>query len=109
MAACFSAAPDSRPTFERLNSGLTPMLMQQIEATATLPTSHLCPISLERMTDPVKCSDGFTYDRVCIDSWLRSSDLSPATNAPLPNRTLTPDLALRAEISRQPPPPSARK
>jgi hypothetical protein len=59
--------------------------------------SHLrCPIPFELFTDPVMCSDGHTYERRAIEDWLRSSDRSPNTNLPLGNRSLTPNLGLRA-------------
>ena len=37
------------------------------------PIEYKCPISCDIMVDPVVASDGWTYDRACIESWLRGS------------------------------------
>jgi len=36
-----------------------------------------CPISLQIMQDPVKCSDGKTYERLKIEIWFRDHGTSP--------------------------------
>ncbi len=54
----------------------------------------ICPITLERFTDPVVASDGWTYDRFAIEQWMAKSKQSPCdsshTLAPVlyPNHTL---------------------
>ena len=49
------------------------------------PKEHLCPISYERMLDPVVAADGFSYERSAFEEWIRKGNLrSPATNADLP-------------------------
>jgi len=68
------------------------------------PHSFICSITGEVMKDPVISMDGHTYERVAIDTWFdsqtnrRSGFTSPKTNAPLPNRTLLPNYALREAI-----------
>ena len=62
------------------------------------PPSFLCPITDEIMVDPVICSDGHSYERSAIEDWLRCHDRSPQTNAPLSNKDLTPNHALRNAI-----------
>jgi hypothetical protein len=41
---------------------------------------------------------GVTYDRSAISTWLRAHDASPVTRQPLPNKMLTPNVALRSAI-----------
>ena len=58
----------------------------------------LCPILQDRMEDPVIAADGHSYEREAIEEWLRQGDAhlkSPLTNAPLSNRILIPNHALR--------------
>ncbi len=31
-----------------------------------IPNEYICPISMDIMSDPVICEDGYTYDRECI-------------------------------------------
>jgi len=62
------------------------------------PPSFLCPISQEIMRDPVNCAAGQSYERANIERWLASHDTAPQTGAQLPNKTLTPNHALRNSI-----------
>lgn len=49
-----------------------------------MPVEFLCPITLERMQDPVAVSDGHSYERKAILEVLRSaSPVSPLTREPL--------------------------
>ena len=64
-----------------------------------VPAQFRCPISQEIMEDPVVTSDGHTYERREIFRWLCSHNTSPLTGAPLPNKALTPAIALRQLIS----------
>ena len=57
-----------------------------------------CPISGEYMTDPVICSDGHSYQRANIRTWLLSSNKSPMTMKELTNRVLIPNISLRNAI-----------
>jgi len=58
-----------------------------------------CPITLERMFDPVKAADGNTYERKSIEDWLLTNDTSPLTNEPLANKFLVPNHALLDAIN----------
>ena len=63
------------------------------------PPQHYCPISHEVMVDPVLAGDGFAYERIFIERWLKESATSPTTNAEMPNLdTLTPAITLRQMI-----------
>ena len=64
-----------------------------------VPEQFRCPISQELMEDPVTTSDGQTYERREIFRWLCKHNTSPLTGAPLPNKTLTPAIALRQLIA----------
>ena len=64
-----------------------------------VPAQFRCPISQEIMEDAVVTSDGHTYERREIFRWLCSHNTSPLTGAPLPNKALTPAIALRQLIS----------
>ena len=79
------------------------------------PTSFLCPIGRDIMVDPVTCTDGHSYDRRNIATWLAENNTSPATGLPLPSRVLIPNIALRNAIDewedaqqQAPPLPPAR-
>lgn len=63
-----------------------------------IPNQFLCPISLEIMSDPVICSDGYTYERVSILA-LKNS-LSPMTRQPIDKTILIPNIALRQLIEQ---------
>ncbi|XP_067023268.1 WD repeat, SAM and U-box domain-containing protein 1-like [Acropora muricata] len=61
-----------------------------------IPDEFLCPITREIMCDPAIAADGYTYERACIEEWLRSGrKTSPMTNAPLKNTALTPNRILK--------------
>jgi len=34
------------------------------------PKEFICPITQEVMSDPVVCSDGFSYERLNFSSWF---------------------------------------
>ena len=67
-------------------------------SSSSIPPDYECPISMELMTDPVICSDGFSYERSAIEIWLKAHDRSPKTNETLPNKTLIPNKTLKAAI-----------
>lgn len=55
-----------------------------------IPTEFLCPITQSIMTDPVMCSDGYTYERVAIMQWLSNHNTSPITRTVInPNAIVT--------------------
>jgi hypothetical protein len=62
------------------------------------PSDMLCPITCEIMKDPVICSDGNTYERKAIETWLRTNNKSPSTNLPLINKTLIPNVFAKRVI-----------
>lgn len=62
------------------------------------PSDMLCPITCAIMKDPVICSDGNTYERKAIETWLRNNNKSPSTNLPLINKTLIPNVFAKRVI-----------
>ncbi|XP_014783061.1 WD repeat, SAM and U-box domain-containing protein 1 [Octopus bimaculoides] len=63
------------------------------------PDEFLCPITREIMRDPVIASDGYTYERTAIESWIKSgSTRSPMTNIILPSQQLIPNLTVKMLI-----------
>lgn len=63
------------------------------------PSSYLCPISMDLMSDPVMVATGHTYDRACIERWLDQGNRTcPATGVKLRHLELTPNFALRSAI-----------
>lgn len=62
--------------------------------------SYTCPITEEYMNDPVSLSDGFNYERRAIIGWLQHNSLSPTTRAPLKNKGVKPNHALKAAIQQ---------
>ncbi|XP_077283056.1 WD repeat, SAM and U-box domain-containing protein 1-like [Arctopsyche grandis] len=67
-----------------------------------IPHQFLCPITHDMMKDPVKCSDGFTYERRAINEWFLSGGkfVSPMTNQALYNSEITPNRELKKEIRK---------
>lgn len=53
-----------------LRKSLTPIAISI--SNDDLPHHFLCPITHDIMKDPVKCSDGFTYERRAINEWFLS-------------------------------------
>jgi len=68
------------------------------EIFADAPSDMLCPITCAIMKDPVICSDGNTYERKAIETWLRNNNKSPSTNLPLTNKTLIPNVFAKRVI-----------
>lgn len=64
------------------------------------PNEHLCPITMEVMTDPVVAADGHSYGRLAIlQHFQRGAHAkSPITGAPLPNQNLLDNHSLKAMI-----------
>ena len=60
--------------------------------------SFQCPITQVRMTDPVTCMDGHTYERAGIEKWLTNHNTSPLTGVELPSKFLIPNHSLRNAI-----------
>ena len=65
------------------------------------PNEYLCPISGEKMRDPVVASDGFTYDRVNIQKWMTECKTkSPMTNTPFSRLILLPNTTLKSILNQ---------
>ena len=65
----------------------------------SVQSEFVCPITQDLMRNPVKCSDGFVYERAAIQEWLVSRrQTSPMTNLPLTNLTLIPQVELQKKI-----------
>ena len=63
-----------------------------------IPNEYICPITLDIMTDPVICADGYTYERNAILQ-LRGS-FSPMTRQPIDKLGLIPNRALKSCIDK---------
>jgi len=69
------------------------------ENTLRVPPEFICPITQEKMLDPVVASDGHSYERDAIAHVLfRSNGLSPLTRERL-RCELFPNIALRKQIA----------
>jgi hypothetical protein len=66
---------------------------------SALPEHFRCPITTDRMLDPVVAADGHTYERAAIEQWLAKSAKSPMTGSVLGSRILTPNFTLRSMIA----------
>ena len=68
-----------------------------VAASPAAPPALLCPITQELMTDPAIATDGHTYERVALESWLLQHDTSPMTGLPLDDKwLLLPNLLVRS-------------
>ncbi|XP_015214207.2 WD repeat, SAM and U-box domain-containing protein 1 isoform X2 [Lepisosteus oculatus] len=73
----------------------------KMESVAGIPDEFLCPITREVMRDPVIASDGYSYEREAIESWISTKKRSsPMTNLPLKSTVMTPNRTLKMAISR---------
>jgi hypothetical protein len=63
------------------------------ELLSTINDSILsCPITRQRMTDPVLCTaDGYRYERAAITEWINSKGTSPMTRTAITLGNLIPD------------------
>eukprot|EP01043_Picozoa_sp_COSAG02_P083301 COSAG02_NODE_21347_length_792_cov_0.878788_1_plen_120_part_10 len=55
---------------------------------ATPPAALLCPITRDLMHDPCIATDGHTYERTAIETWLLQHDTSPMTGLALDDKWL---------------------
>eukprot|EP01043_Picozoa_sp_COSAG02_P012678 COSAG02_NODE_493_length_21166_cov_13.181318_7_plen_400_part_00 len=65
------------------------------------PSVFICPITQEIFRYPVIASDGHSYEREAIETWLVSTNVaptSPVTNLPLPTSALFPNHGLRSQV-----------
>ena len=74
---------------------------QQQDKEEALPEAFLCPITQEKMVDPVIAQDGHSYSRTAIRDWFRQGRLSsPYTNERLASDQLLPNHSLRKAIEQ---------
>jgi hypothetical protein len=64
----------------------------------SFPDHFICPITINLMTDPVCASDGCTYERAAISSWLETHNSSPLTGLELDSHALFPNILIRKMI-----------
>ncbi len=48
----------------------------------------MCPISKQIFKNPVVASDGYIYEKDCIEQWFKTKQTSPMTNKPLTNTNI---------------------
>jgi hypothetical protein len=71
---------------------------ESVGLNVALPADFTCPITYDKMKDPVVASDGHSYERSAIEEILRGPHpLSPLTRATL-GTALVPNLNLRRRI-----------
>jgi hypothetical protein len=63
-----------------------------------IPHHLKCPITLELMKDPVLCQDGYTYERMAIEEYLKKNPISPITRQPIDQTRLIPNRNLKNAI-----------
>ena len=63
-----------------------------------VPGPFMCPITLERMVNPVVALDGHSYSHAAIQHWFTNKLTSPCTNEALESDLLVPNHALRKAI-----------
>ena len=74
-------------------------LQEDEENKPQAPTSFYCPVSMELMADPVMVATGHTYDRICMEKWIKQGNRTcPCTGSRLLHLELTPNYALRTAI-----------
>ena len=70
-----------------------------ISSNDSINCDFICPITQDLMRYPVKCSDGYIYEKAAIQEWLTSRrKTSPMTNLPLEDIKLIPQLDLQKRI-----------
>ncbi len=66
----------------------------------TSDENFYCPITYGIMMDPVIGSDGHTYERNAIETWLYNNSISPLTKQTMFVNSLVPNIALRNTIQQ---------
>ena len=72
--------------------------VEELQCTAHLPRSIVCPITSLPMADPVVTSDGHSYEREAILRWFATRRTSPCTGMVLDTTHVIPNHALRATV-----------
>lgn len=81
-------------------------MMQQIKKMAdfietesdSYPDYFKCPISWEKLENPVVSVEGHSYEKWAIDKWLKNQETSPITGLVLNDHTLISNYALKSAI-----------
>jgi len=104
LAAAVGAADEAvteraRARLDELQTAATRRARREsVGLNVPLPADFTCPITKDRMMDPVVASDGHSYERSAIEEILRGPHpLSPLTRATL-GTALVPNLNLRRRI-----------
>ena len=63
-----------------------------------LPDEMKCPITYQRIRDPVLTETGMRYDRPSIERWLKTSVICPLTGIGMNSPALTPDDTFKRKI-----------
>ena len=75
------------------------MRRDSIQSNDAMNCGFVCPITQDVMRYPVKCSDGYVYEKAAIQEWLTSRrKTSPMTNLPIEDLTLIPQVDLQKKI-----------
>jgi hypothetical protein len=77
---------------------------EEEDAQEWCPDDFICPITLERLVEPVTAADGLTYERAALQGWIdkHAADqvvLSPATGAPLAHRELVTNVEILEKLT----------
>lgn len=65
------------------------------EDNATKIEAFICPITLEKFTNPVIAADGHTYEKKAILQWLETHNTSPLTGQKLTSKLIVNNFALK--------------
>ncbi|XP_023240325.1 WD repeat, SAM and U-box domain-containing protein 1-like isoform X1 [Centruroides sculpturatus] len=72
-----------------------------LEESALIPEEFFCPITHEKMIDPVVAMDGYSYERAAILEWIKNgNNTSPMTNEKLSTTEVIPNKTLRLIIQK---------
>jgi hypothetical protein len=77
------------------NSTSTLLLEQSVDKTL------ICPLTKATFIDPVIASDGFTYERLALEDYLRKSNRSPITKETLNPAIILPNHTIRLAIEKR--------
>ncbi|KAI8475380.1 MAG: hypothetical protein J3K34DRAFT_517406 [Monoraphidium minutum] len=86
--------------------GVRTLLKQAASRLDSMAELLRCPITREPFRDPVVASDGQTYERAAISSWMTQSDASPVTHQPLARGVLLPNKLIKSMVDELAPLPA---
>ena len=103
VRSCLRRNHDERPSFDEIQESVRSLyervVSKDFEDSTAPPFSYFCPISHEIMVEPVVTTDGYSYDRFYIESWLEKHNTSPVTNSVLANKALISNRTLKQAIA----------